>query len=67
MSDLYDRIKSTVAALRGKAKKMTTENPDNPNLKPLEQRRDGYRTYRQLAAAEGSEVLPYEEWIKQER
>lgn len=57
MSDVMTTI---IAALRGKG------NPDNPALKPIEQHRDGYRMYRQVQQSQGEDVMPYEEWIKQE-
>lgn len=64
MSDIIASIKAKAEALRAKVTKATTENSDNPKLKPLEQRRRGYKLYSDEATAMGDSAMPYEEWIK---
>lgn len=58
--DIPENIRAVIDALRGGAKK---ENPKNPKLKPIEQRRRGYQLYAQEAQANGEDPLSYEEWI----
>jgi hypothetical protein len=58
MDMIPDKMKAIVAALRGGG------NPDNPKLKPIEQRRRGYQLYAQEAQQMGEPVVSYEEWIK---
>lgn len=57
MDMIPDKVKAMVAALRNKS------NPDNPKLKPIEQRRRGYQLYAQEAQQMGEPVVSYEEWI----
>jgi hypothetical protein len=54
-----EKVKAMVNALRNKTK----ANPDNPKLKPVEQRRRGYQLYAQEAQQMGEPVVSYEEWI----
>lgn len=58
MEMLPDNVKALVAALRNKS------NPDNPKLKPIEQRRRGYQLYAKEAQIMGETPQSYEEWIK---
>lgn len=60
MDVIPDKVKAIVDALRGK----TTSNPDNPKLKPIEQRRRGYQLYAKEAQLMGETPVSYEEWIK---
>lgn len=59
MDMIPDKVKAIVAALRNKP----ASNPDNPKLKPIEQRRRGYQLYAQEAQQMGEPVVSYEEWI----
>lgn len=58
--DLPEKMRALIDAVRGRTK----ANPDNTNLKPLEQRRRGYQLYAQEATAMGDDVMSYEDWIK---
>lgn len=59
MDIIPENVKALVKALRSKGK----SNPDNPKLKPVEQRRRGYQLYAQEAQQMGEPVVSYEEWI----
>ena len=54
-----ENIQALIKALRGKK----PSNPENPKLKPVEQRRRGYQLYAQEAQQMGEPVVSYEEWI----
>lgn len=54
-----ENIQALIKALRNKK----PSNPDNPKLKPVEQRRRGYQLYAQEAQQMGEPVASYEEWI----
>lgn len=54
-----ENIQAIIKALRN-----PKANPDNPKLKPIEQRRRGYQLYAKEAQTMGEPVLSYEEWIK---
>lgn len=54
-----ENIQAIIKALRDRTK----GNPDNPKLKPIEQRRRGYQLYAKEAQIMGDPVLSYEEWI----
>lgn len=53
-----ENIQAIIKALRSPKR-----NPDNPKLKPIEQRRRGYQLYAKEAQVMGEPVLSYEEWI----
>lgn len=54
-----ENIQAIIKALRS-----PKANPDNPKLKPVEQRRRGYQLYAKEAQMMGEPVQSYEEWIK---
>ena len=54
-----ENIQAIIKALRDRTK----GNPDNPKLKPVEQRRRGYQLYAKEAQIMGDPVKSYEEWI----
>lgn len=54
-----ENIQAIIKALRDRTK----GNPDNPKLKPIEQRRRGYQLYAKEAQMMGDPVQSYEEWI----
>lgn len=54
-----DSLNAIIKALRNRE-----SNPDNPKLKPIEQRRRGYQLYAKEAQIMGEAPLSYEEWIK---
>lgn len=53
-----ENIQAIIKALRS-----PKSNPDNPKLKPIEQRRRGYQLYAKEAQLMGEPVRSYEEWI----
>jgi len=81
MADLTQNVKYLLEALRTPARGHTVtpqtgpnagvaRTADNPNLGPIEQRRDGYRQYLQEHSNGlhgDSEPMSYSEWISQEQ
>jgi hypothetical protein len=80
MADIPDSLRYILEALRTPAPPRAitlrtgeragqTIPVDNPNLHPIEQRRDGYRQYLNEFRAGSQEGTPlsYEEWISQEQ
>lgn len=81
MADIPDSVRYLIEALRTPARPHTItpqtgpnagtpRAADNPNLGPIEQRRDGYRQYLQEHGSglhgEG-DPLSYQEWISREQ
>lgn len=78
MADATDNIKYLLEALRTPAPAASitpgtgpnagiARPSQNPNLGPIEQRRDGYRLYAQEKTSNGETPLSYAEWISQEQ
>lgn len=79
MAQIPDSIRYIIEALRSNPQSAHTDiqsGPDagttrtpNPNLGPIEQRRDGYRQYLNefRAGSQDGSPLSYEEWIQQEQ
>lgn len=76
MSDLSNNIRYLLEALRTAPSPAHTTSASgdtrptsNPNLGPIEQRRDGYRQYLNEFRGGSQEGSPmsYEEWISQEK
>lgn len=68
-----DSLRYLLEALRTPAADASTDiqsgsNPrsvrPNPNMGPIEQRRDGYRLYLQEKNSSGETPVSYEEWMK---
>lgn len=66
MGDMLESIKQKAKALRDKVGQTTTQNPANPRLKPIEQRRRGYQLYAREAQTLGETPKSYEEWIAEQ-